>query len=511
MSRVYRDSPVDNATDFNFEKYAESLLKIIINKYNKTPFTIAINGKWGSGKTTLMKTLRYKIQNFDNKSDVNSRKVKTVWFDAWKYADCDSMLAAMIGEILEQMGREGLINNVKSNILMNTEPTHIIKQVGDVIRVLTAGKGPNIENWLKNAEYKNKLSFYDLFQEYMKIILQTFVTKKKNNTYSDEDGILVIFIDDLDRCPPTNVANVLETINLFLDQEGCFFIIGTDISMVSKAIDSKYGNIPNFSGNEYLKKMIQLNFDLPLLQRNDLKNFMSNTLNIDSELDKYSELIVTGLKGNQREIIRSINSLSFMITLGKQFENKEGYQEEVLIKWSILSYSSPLFIEEVKRRQDLLFNIQDFARSTKQQKDEYIKKNDSINKYQIYYEDERIINILSDGQVFTKDNIQMCLFLSNFAPTTIKTDFKRLFKQDSNPFIYKTDMIMDILTKINSSELDLSGVDLNRINLKRMDLSGSNLSEANLLEANLSETNLEGAHLERTHLEVANLERTHLE
>lgn len=49
-SRIYNDLPEEDAKFFNFEAYANAISKIILNKENRTPFTIAINGKWGSGK-----------------------------------------------------------------------------------------------------------------------------------------------------------------------------------------------------------------------------------------------------------------------------------------------------------------------------------------------------------------------------------------------------------------------------------------------------------------------------
>ncbi|QLC51103.1 pentapeptide repeat-containing protein [Methanolobus zinderi] len=493
MSKVYRDSPIGNASHFNFENYADSLSKIILNKDNKTPFTVAINGKWGSGKTTLMRTLKNKLD--ESTLDKQTRKVKTVWFDAWKYSECDSMLAALIREILEEMERKGLLDKLKSKVLVGSEKIDVLKQMSDLAKILTLGNGPELEKWTRKTEYQNKLSFFDLFQDYMKTILQTFVLEKTEGKYTDNDGVMVIFIDDLDRCSPKNIASVLESINLFLDQEGCFFIIGTDISMIAKAIDAQYNGIKDFSGVDYIKKMIQLNFDLPLLKDDHIRSFIKDELKADSELDPYLDIIVKGLKGNQREIIRFLNSLNLMRILGESLKGELGYEEELLIKWNILCFSSPKFTDEIKGNQKILFEIQNIARMDDEKRDEAIsnfKKEEGKEEYYDYCKNEKIVHVLSSGEEqFEETNIGTYLFLSSIAPKEIELD------TSSHEYEIKP-------------RADLRGADLREADLRGADLKEADLRGADLRVADLREANLKGANLRGADLRVADLRKASL-
>ena len=65
--KILSDSPIDNAKYFNFDAYIDAINRIIVNPENATPLSIVINGKWGSGKTSLMKTLRKRL---DNQSEI---------------------------------------------------------------------------------------------------------------------------------------------------------------------------------------------------------------------------------------------------------------------------------------------------------------------------------------------------------------------------------------------------------------------------------------------------------
>jgi uncharacterized protein YjbI with pentapeptide repeats len=496
-SKMYSDAPLKDANRFNFEAYSDVISKIILNKENNTPFSIAINGSWGRGKTTLMRTIREKLKNESGKR--NNRKVKSVWFDAWKYSETDTMLAALVFEIFEEMAREkGLIDKLKAKIVGDKQ-INMSKVLSDLLAAVTMSR-VELDKWLEDQAYKKELSFYDLFQDYMKKILMTFVLKKEKGEYSDKEGVLVIFIDDLDRCPPKQITKVLESINLFFDQEGCFFVFGVDISMISKAIDFDYKNLEGFSGIDYIKKMIQLQFDLPVINEGDVRDFMENELKIEKELKEYLEPIIAGLESNQREIKRFINSLNLMRMLGESIEI-EGYEEELLIKWSLLNFSSKDFIEEVNKNSGLIIEMEKISMMENDKREKYIEILDESYKKlcKIFIEDEKILKILQSGEKkFEKTDIRGYIFLSSVAPK--EPEETRELKIGP-----KTDLRGADLRGKDLQGADLRGADLREADLREANLRGAKLQEANLWGADLRGANLQGAHLQEANLQGADL------
>lgn len=63
-----------------FDKYIETLSKMISEKDFKTPFCIGIYGKWGSGKTSFMRLLEKKLLQDDSEP-----LAVPVWFNPWRY------------------------------------------------------------------------------------------------------------------------------------------------------------------------------------------------------------------------------------------------------------------------------------------------------------------------------------------------------------------------------------------------------------------------------------------
>ena len=63
-----------------FDKYVDTLSKMVTDKDFKTPFCIGIFGKWGSGKTSFMHLLEKKLST----GSAEPYPIP-VWFNPWRY------------------------------------------------------------------------------------------------------------------------------------------------------------------------------------------------------------------------------------------------------------------------------------------------------------------------------------------------------------------------------------------------------------------------------------------
>lgn len=82
---------------------------------------------------------------------------------------------------------------------------------------------------------------------------------------------LVFLVDDLDRCLPDKAVEVLEAIKLFLEVEGCAFVLALDEEVVERGIAHRYRDyalqgregLTPITGAEYLEKLVHLPVRLP--------------------------------------------------------------------------------------------------------------------------------------------------------------------------------------------------------------------------------------------------------
>src|SRR3989304_10111643 len=63
-----------------FDKYVDTLSKMVTDKDFKTPFCIGIFGKWGSGKTSFMHLLEKRLSTGSTEP-----YPIPVWFNPWRY------------------------------------------------------------------------------------------------------------------------------------------------------------------------------------------------------------------------------------------------------------------------------------------------------------------------------------------------------------------------------------------------------------------------------------------
>lgn len=94
---------------------------------------------------------------------------------------------------------------------------------------------------------------------------------------------LVFLVDDLDRCLPDKAVEVLEAIKLFLEVEGCAFVLALDEEVVERGIAHRYRDytlqgregLTPITGAEYLEKLVHLPVRLPRPTRAEAEDFLA--------------------------------------------------------------------------------------------------------------------------------------------------------------------------------------------------------------------------------------------
>ncbi len=341
-------------TAFGFDAYAQTLAGLIANRKNETPLVIGIYGPWGSGKTTLMKAIRNCLEGDTFQKSNDFRPCKTVWFQAWKYGDQDEILAALIKVIFEHIKQDesflkrlnGEIEKVSSSINLHKG---VLKLVKDFI-------GVDMSEFIDAPKYREKLSFYTDFQDFLDRLIWTYTRLRPKFTSSEEPddakGAMVVFIDDLDRCPRQRVVKVLETIKLFMDRPGCMFVIGAAEEIVEEALKQTY---KDENARKFMDKIVQVTFKLPTIARDDFTGYLEAIHPESSEmLAPFLTQIVATVQANPRRFKRFVNDLSL---LGGLHRSKgTGIDDNSLLFWKLIEFEDARMAEEI-RTNPAVFSI----------------------------------------------------------------------------------------------------------------------------------------------------------
>ena len=176
--------------------------------------------------------------------------------------------------------------------------------VPSILQLLNVRNEPaqkNVEEYVNVPDYRTNLGFIHHVEKDLTDVFD-IIGKDKHKP-------LVVFIDDLDRCTPENVASVMEGVNLFLAAEiPCIFIMGMDPLIVAASLEHKHKeiieNIPGYSKNipigwRFMDKFVQLPILIPPAKKTYVQKYVEKLLLVEDSKCK-------GL--NQTEI--SINSMN---------------------------------------------------------------------------------------------------------------------------------------------------------------------------------------------------------
>ena len=289
-------------------KLVTSLADFIDNEATTPPVTLAIYGPWGSGKTSVMQLLKSELSE--------KRRYVNIWFNAWRYHRESQLVGALLHQIVTEirkntgtrarlillferlLSKPWLLTGVVASALVLAASIFLLKQI--IWSSLVAGSDA-IANFndgaMAGSALGSVLGSAVIWQQIVVPLLKVFkfdpsVLLRKQTSQKRLEFIgefskefervtakmpqnrrLVIFVDDLDRCPPDRVADVLETINMLTEASYCYFILGLDPEIVRTAVEVKYapliahlkqsGKDTDGFGADFLEKLVTVAVHVP--------------------------------------------------------------------------------------------------------------------------------------------------------------------------------------------------------------------------------------------------------
>lgn len=328
------DVPFDeNVNDFGTERYVNGLIRFI--ERSSAPITIALQGEWGSGKTSLMTRLKRELCDLPDSLFVG------VAINTWEYSMM-SAPEATVYKILAQLVRvltdeDPHSQNTFKNFLRGAgnflyrgarESLKTIPGVGGGVAVLL--EAANVPTQiLSDSEEPQMVSLAEL-----RVAIENSVKKKVGER--QKRGVIV-FIDDLDRLNPPVAVEILELLKNVFTLENCIFVLAIDYDVVVKGLEPKFGKLTDKNEREFrsfFDKIIQVPFSLPvnsyrpldfilkaLVQVGFLSEIEADDPYIQVKIAKITELSVGK---NPRSIKRLINTLSLLDCIAQSGEKSHG-------------------------------------------------------------------------------------------------------------------------------------------------------------------------------------------
>lgn len=269
---LVEDTPKDGKEINELDLFADELLDTIKDFKPNQAFVIAVNAKWGYGKTSFLKRLEYKLA-YENKQGIPPI---IFWFNTWQHQDEKTI----INNFFEQFKKELSVFDGNAEFAINKYVVKLFtilyqKQVR-LLRAFTddlMGENASID------EYYNKIE----------------------NILAKLNRQIVVFVDDLDRL---NKSEILETIRILRNVanfKNIVFVCGLD-----KQYLIKKGELEN----NYLDKIFNVEINLPQVSETGLFIFLKELIrNADLAILNSSSKATLDLSINERIIVALENVL----------------------------------------------------------------------------------------------------------------------------------------------------------------------------------------------------------
>ena len=322
----YQDVPA--GTDaLGLDAYFDGLARFI--RCCETPMTIAIQGGWGSGKTSAIRIIQKKLAA-DN--------ILSVDFNTWQYSRSAPgalfvpLLLQMIDDVdktAEARMQPEAFRQFKKQFIDKKSALH--RTVGAFVGALLTGASAatdaaapilgvaeNLSESLsqektkqKETEALNRFNFVKLMREQLESKIRYLVEGDGGDIPGVIDRV-VFYIDDLDRLRPEVAVEFLEDIKNYMECDHCVFVLALDHEIVYKGLQQKYGvngeKLESEYAEHFFDKIIQLPFSIPS-NRYDIQKYLKALLPDSENIERFAAVINGFGDTNPRSIKRVFNIL----------------------------------------------------------------------------------------------------------------------------------------------------------------------------------------------------------
>jgi len=250
----FNDSPITNPDedDFGVDSFAKGLARGIAGFKSPIGTTFALNGPWGSGKSSAVNLILHHLRN-----DEDSKTLEIIDFKCWWFRGEESLTLAFLRELNNSISKnlgdkaKDLIPKI-GRLLLQSGPiigTAMNFSNGGILGVITGEAVDFAKKYFPEGESVEKL-----FQEL------------SNKLGEQQDKRFLVLVDDIDRLTSEEALLVFRLIKSVGRLPNVMYLLVFDRGLAEKAVAERYPS----EGPHFLEKIIQASFELPLPVRDDL-------------------------------------------------------------------------------------------------------------------------------------------------------------------------------------------------------------------------------------------------
>ena len=331
----------------NRSNFAKKLANCIQRYTDNDPITMAILGKWGSGKTSLINLILNNLSNDD---------YVVIHFNPWFFSNLNNLYFQFFKLLISEIKQKEIENrNIVEKIKIHDNSIFIrseIEKLEDYFRFIEL----NSSNFTNSLDSNQLESFESL----------KFHKDKCDEYFFDLDFKILVVIDDIDRLIDSEIEKIFILVKSLADFPNFIYLLSFDKEIISKSLN----NFHSEKGDKFLDKIIQIPIQIPKISESKLDElilanltiiynnyFKDNFINTNElrDVSNYLKIFIKDI----RDLKRYINILNIYLDI---FSDELNINDFFLIL-AIQLFEYEVFLKIIEYKDILVMNSSIFVMS----------------------------------------------------------------------------------------------------------------------------------------------------
>jgi predicted KAP-like P-loop ATPase len=252
---VAGDSPISSPTQdlFDIDPFAKALAASIARVDAKDGLVFAINGAWGTGKSSAVNLVTHHLEQ-----ELVDDDILIVTFNPWWFSDSEALTISFFQELHASVGKSLSESARNAMASLGSRLSTAGPLLGGIASLLaTPATGAAVTGAASVIERFTKLDS-TVQQEHQKLVKALASQTKR----------FLIVIDDIDRLSTDDALQVFKLIKSVGRLPNVVYLLAFDRQLAEKMISERFPA----EGTSYLDKIVQGAFDIPLPDKEELQS-----------------------------------------------------------------------------------------------------------------------------------------------------------------------------------------------------------------------------------------------
>jgi predicted KAP-like P-loop ATPase len=229
---------------------------------------LALYGSWGAGKSTMLNFVEKNLQE-----QADCQELAIVRFNPWWFSGQEDLVRVFFVELIGGLGLNRFSDEAKKFLKEKIAP--VLRVFGKLVSKMPTDAGATVA---PGAEFLNAAGegVYQIGKELEGLGLKSLTEAKEDieKKLKKISKKILIIVDDIDRLTSEEIRQMLRLIKAVANFSNVMYLLSFDKRVVTVALGAE-----QVSGEDYLAKIVQIAFELPLPDQISLRTMLEQRLN----------------------------------------------------------------------------------------------------------------------------------------------------------------------------------------------------------------------------------------